>query len=139
MFTYLKNISVSCIITIGTSATFNEKKIMNIEKSLNAVLHTLELAAVAVENELPVQPCKIAIVVNATLQSIQTEFCANTPIEFDSDVEAVLIEHIGTDKFIPELAKHVSGTLADGESNFCKGIAVAISVLNSLETSAGCQ
>lgn len=139
MFTHLKNISALCIISTGTSATLNENKIMNIEKGLKSVLHTLELTAVAAEEELPVEPCKIALVVNATLQSIQTEFCANTVVESESDAELELAKHIGTDRFMPELAKHVSGTLADGESGFCKGIAIAISVLNSLEASAGCK
>ena len=111
---------------------------MNIEKGLKSVLHTLELAAVAVDREIPVEACKIALVVNATLQAIQTEFCTE-PTEVDGDAEAELIGHIGTDRFIPKLAEHVAGTLDAGESGFCKGITVAISVLNSLETSAGCQ
>ena len=48
---------------------------MNLKQGLKSALHTLELAAVAIEKDLPVEACKIAMVVNATLKSVQAEFC----------------------------------------------------------------
>ena len=134
---------------------------MNLKQGLKSVLHTLELAAVAVEKELPVEVCKIAMVVNATLKSVQTEFCATSepipplpplpPIPPSPIIPipplpptvhplvGILSAHIGTDKILPKLAEHVAITLEDGESGFCQGIDITIAVLNAFEASVFCK
>ena len=105
---------------------------MNSFKSgLESALHAVITFEKAIERDIEIDFPKIAIVLIATLESIQTEFCTDVG-SGDKDFQ-LSIKGVSDYEAMKNLSTHLVDTLASGESNFCKGVGIAIEVLKEID------
>lgn len=110
--------------------------------TLEAVAHTLQAITDRSDNSKTQDVCKIGKVLNITLKGICNEYCV-PPTEDNGESkyihpDKVLIQ-AASNSFLANLELHLLEVLKGGEDNFCNGIAIAIEVLDSLESSSICM